>query len=57
MSLANKGIPTGVLLFIPSRYAHSPIEVIDLKDLLATKDLLLSFVVSVDEHSTFSFLE
>ncbi|MFD2045090.1 M42 family metallopeptidase [Ornithinibacillus salinisoli] len=43
LTLAQHGIPTGVLS-IPSRYAHSSIEVIDLKDLKATKDLLVAFV-------------
>lgn len=56
MSLANQGIPTGVLS-IPSRYAHSPVEVIDRKDLTATKELLKTFILSLDETSSFSFLE
>ncbi len=55
VSLANKGIPTGVLS-IPSRYAHSPVEVIDLRDLEATKDLLLQFIRSLDDRATFSFI-
>jgi tetrahedral aminopeptidase len=55
ISLANKGIPTGVLS-IPSRNAHSPVEVIDLSDLEATKNLLKQFILAVDEHSEFSFL-
>lgn len=56
MSLANRGIPTGVLS-IPSRYAHSPVEVIDKKDLTATKDLLKAFILSLHETSSFLFLE
>jgi tetrahedral aminopeptidase len=55
ISLANKGIPTGVLS-IPSRYAHSPVEVIDVNDLEATKNLLKQFILAVDENSDFSFL-
>jgi tetrahedral aminopeptidase len=43
LSLAQQGIPTGVLS-IPSRYAHSSIEVIDLNDLNATRDLLIAFI-------------
>ncbi|WP_078546391.1 M42 family metallopeptidase [Litchfieldia alkalitelluris] len=54
VSLSNKGIPTGVLS-IPSRYAHSPVEVIDLEDLAATVDLLTSFVLELNEESDFSF--
>ncbi|WP_216829302.1 M42 family metallopeptidase [Alkalihalobacterium elongatum] len=55
VSLANKGIPTGVLS-IPSRYAHSPVEVIDMADLLATKDLLREFITSLNEDTDFSFI-
>ncbi|MDQ0254744.1 endoglucanase [Evansella vedderi] len=56
MSLANHGIPTGVLS-IPSRYAHSPVEVIDMKDLVATKDLLKAFILSLNSNSQFSFID
>ncbi|MBU9713172.1 M42 family metallopeptidase [Evansella tamaricis] len=55
VSLANKGIPTGVLS-IPSRYAHSPVEVIDMKDLIATKDLLKEFILSLEEQTNFRFI-
>ncbi|QOY35150.1 M42 family metallopeptidase [Anaerobacillus isosaccharinicus] len=55
ISLANKGIPTGVLS-IPSRYAHSPVEVIDLNDLEATKNLLKQFILEIDENEEFPFL-
>lgn len=55
ISLANKGILTGVLS-IPSRYAHSPVEVIDLNDLEATKNLLKQFILEVDENEEFPFL-
>ncbi|MBD8068038.1 M42 family metallopeptidase [Bacillus sp. PS06] len=54
VSLSNKGIPTGVLS-IPSRYAHSPVEVIDLDDLQATINLLTSFVINLNQKSSFSF--
>ncbi|WYP26900.1 M42 family metallopeptidase [Alkalihalobacillus sp. FSL W8-0930] len=56
MSLANHGIPTGVLS-IPSRYAHSPVEVIDMGDLQATKDLVKAFVLSLEEGTSFPFFE
>ncbi|MCT8138534.1 M42 family metallopeptidase [Anaerobacillus sp. CMMVII] len=55
VSLANKGIPTGVLS-IPSRYAHSPVEVIDVEDLEATKELLKQFILAVDEREEFLFI-
>ena len=56
MSLANNGVPTGVLS-IPSRYAHSPVEVIDMGDLVATKELLKAFILSLEEASRFTFIE
>ncbi|MHC0036806.1 M42 family metallopeptidase [Pseudoneobacillus sp. C159] len=54
VNYANKGIPTGVLS-IPSRYAHSPVEVVDLGDLIATKELLKSFILQLHEGQTFPF--
>lgn len=51
--LANSGIPTGVLS-IPSRYTHSPVEVISIHDLEATKDLLVLFIQSLKEAEDFS---
>ncbi|TFB24304.1 M42 family peptidase [Filobacillus milosensis] len=54
LSLAKHGIPTGVLS-IPSRYAHSSIEVIDMNDLEATKDLLISFIKNVKKAEEYKF--
>ncbi|WP_428909766.1 M42 family metallopeptidase [Niallia sp. Krafla_26] len=54
VALSNKGIPTGVLS-IPSRYAHSPVEVISVADLVATKDLLIAFLFHLDEGTSFAF--
>lgn len=51
---ANKGIPTGVLS-IPSRYAHSPVEVVDLGDLEATKELLKTFILNMHKNQKFPF--
>ncbi|MCR2821145.1 M42 family metallopeptidase [Lederbergia panacisoli] len=56
MHLANNGIPTGVLS-IPSRNAHSPIEVIDLNDVKATKKLLKIFIASLEEKAEFRFID
>ncbi|UZH06075.1 M42 family metallopeptidase [Heyndrickxia coagulans] len=53
-SLAGKGVPTGVLS-VPSRYAHSPVEMANVADLEATKELLKQFALSVDEHTSFAF--
>ncbi|HET7615325.1 MAG TPA: M20/M25/M40 family metallo-hydrolase, partial [Bacillales bacterium] len=54
VTLANKGVPTGVLS-IPSRNAHSPVEVIDLRDLEAVKRLLSRFVRDCDNETAFPF--
>ncbi|AGX04986.1 MULTISPECIES: M42 family metallopeptidase [Bacillus] len=54
VNYANKGIPTGVLS-IPSRYAHSPVEVADIGDLIATKDLVTAFIRNLTEDQTFPF--
>ncbi|WP_462408644.1 M42 family metallopeptidase [Neobacillus sp. Marseille-QA0830] len=54
VNYANKGIPTGVLS-IPSRYAHSPVEVVDAGDLEATKELLKAFILNLHEGQTFPF--
>lgn len=54
VNYANKGIPTGVLS-IPSRYAHSPVEVVDLADVLATKELVKKFILKLHEGQTFPF--
>ncbi|EPZ42589.1 M42 family metallopeptidase [Alicyclobacillus acidoterrestris] len=55
LSLGRAGVPTGVLS-IPSRYAHSPVEVIDLKDLMYTKDLLVRFIEDFKSDTTFRFI-
>jgi putative aminopeptidase FrvX len=54
VNYANKGIPTGVLS-IPSRYAHSPVEVVDVGDLEATKELLKAFILNLHEGQVFPF--
>ncbi|TYR75965.1 M42 family metallopeptidase [Rossellomorea vietnamensis] len=53
VTLANKDVPSGVLS-IPSRNAHSPVEVIDLKDLAAVQELLVEFVKNCDVKITFT---
>ncbi|MBS4174483.1 M42 family metallopeptidase [Bacillus sp. FJAT-49736] len=54
VALANHGVPTGVLS-IPSRYAHSPIELVSVADLEATKDLLKAFVLDLSEETSFEW--
>ncbi|WDL99444.1 M42 family metallopeptidase [Alicyclobacillus sp. ALC3] len=55
LAMANQGVPTGVIS-IPSRYTHSPIEVIDLVDLEQTKDLFKAFVTSLRTEDEFRFV-
>ncbi|TWT27879.1 M42 family metallopeptidase [Planomicrobium sp. CPCC 101110] len=43
LSVGRSGVPAGVLS-IPSRYAHSSIEVVDLDDVEATRQLLVAFI-------------
>ncbi len=50
------GVPTGVIS-IPSRYTHSPVEIIDLNDLEASKDLLKEFILSMESKEEFNFLK
>jgi len=47
IQLAREGIPSGVIS-IPSRYLHSPIEMIDLKDLYYTVQLVKRFYQDID---------
>ena len=49
------GVPTCVLS-IPSRYAHCPVEVLDLGDLAATKDLLTAFILAMRDKAEYAFL-
>ncbi len=45
--LSRDGIPTGVIS-VPARYIHTPIEVIDLKDVEDTLNLIKSFIIEYD---------
>jgi endoglucanase len=44
--VSRAGIPTG-LVSIPLRYMHSPVEMVDLRDVEATVELLVAFATSV----------
>ncbi|WP_088035484.1 M42 family metallopeptidase [Evansella clarkii] len=52
---SNSGVPTGVIS-IPTRYAHSPVEVMDLSDLENSKELLKLFLLELRERSEFKFI-
>lgn len=43
IQISRKGIPTG-LISIPLRYMHTPVEVVDVKDMERTKRLLVRFI-------------
>ncbi len=49
MQVAREGIPT-MVVSIPLRYMHSPVELACLKDISRTARLLAEFVVSLDEN-------
>jgi len=55
MHKAGNGVPGGVIS-IPSRYAHSPHEVIDLGDLQQCKDLLEAFIYDMKDAGDYGFL-
>lgn len=56
LHLSKSGIPTGVIS-VPSRYAHSPVEVIDLADLENSKELLKHFILNLSDPKEFSFIQ
>jgi putative aminopeptidase FrvX len=47
LQLVGAGIPTGCL-FIPVRYMHSPVEVVDLEDIRRTAAIVAEFVRALD---------
>ena len=52
----NKGIPSE-LISIPLRYMHSATEVCSLDDIQYIIELLVDFIIKLDEHTNFNLLE
>ena len=48
VEISREGVPT-ILLSIPSRYMHSPVEVVHPKDVERTGRLMAHFIASLDE--------
>ncbi|HEX5983595.1 MAG TPA: M42 family metallopeptidase [Solirubrobacterales bacterium] len=48
LQISRSGIPTGVVS-IPLRYMHSPVEMVDLRDVEATVELLAAFAARLGE--------
>jgi putative aminopeptidase FrvX len=53
LQISRSGIPTGVVS-IPLRYMHSPVEMVDLRDVEATVELLAAFGARLSSSDDFS---
>lgn len=53
LQMSRNGIPTG-LVSIPLRYMHSPVELVDLRDVEATVELLAAFAARLSADTDFS---
>jgi endoglucanase len=53
LQISRAGIPTG-LVSIPLRYMHSPVELVDLRDVEATIELLAAFAARLDADTDLS---
>ena len=56
MHMAHKGVPTGSVS-VPSRNAHTALEVIDLQDMEYAKDLLGAFILAMEDKDEFKFVK
>lgn len=51
--LTRRGVPTAVVS-VPNRYMHSPNEVVSVRDLFSTAELIAAFVRGLDEGTDFT---
>ncbi|MDP6087856.1 MAG: M42 family metallopeptidase [Nitrospinota bacterium] len=55
--MVRSGIPAGYFGIAPGRYFHSPVEVIDLNDLVKSMGLLKAIALELDENTNLGFFE
>lgn len=55
LHLSHSGVPTGVIS-IPSRYAHTPNEEMDLRDFNQCRQLLDAFILDMKDAKDYSFI-
>lgn len=55
LHLSHSGVPSSVIS-IPSRYAHSPNEEMDLRDYANCRKLLDGFILSMGDRNEFNFI-
>ena len=52
LQLTRAGVATG-LVSVPNRYMHTPVELVDLKDLENTAKLIAAFIKRLDKKTDF----
>ena len=55
--MVRRGIPAGCLGIAPGRYFHTPVEMIDLNDMVQSAALLKAIALEVDEKTRLGFFE
>ena len=55
LHMSHGGVPASVIS-VPSRYAHSSVEMIDLNDFAACLDLLKAFILDMRSQQDYAFL-
>ncbi|MFQ5916004.1 MAG: M42 family metallopeptidase [Nitrospinota bacterium] len=55
--MVRRGVPAGYLGVAPGRYFHTPVEVIDLNDVVKSLELLKAIALEVDEKTNLGFFD